>query len=72
MINFSLPITFHQKDENIMSCTRLYVDPTETLTSQGRKMILVINGQSCRYCSIVLVFLKFHSPLPSTNRCVLD
>ena len=32
----------------MMSCTRIYVEPTETLAGQGRKRILARNSQSCR------------------------
>ena len=41
-----------------MSCTRLYVKPTATLTSQGRKSILVKNIQSCRSCYPDIFFPK--------------
>ena len=34
-----------------MSSNRIYVDTTDTLTSQGRENILARNGQSRRYCS---------------------
>ena len=38
-----------------MPCTRLYVDPTETLTGQGREKILVSNGE---VVGLVLRFLS--------------
>ena len=56
-----------KKDKNIMSCTRLYVHPTETLTGQGTKRIRARNVQSCRSCSPDLVLLKYWSPLSRIN-----
>ena len=61
-----------KKDKNMMSCTRLYVDPTETLTGQGRKRILARNGQSSRYPSLDFVLLNYCSPLSLINSHVPD
>ena len=56
-----------KKDKNMLSCTRIYVDPTYTLTGQGRKGILVRNGLNCWSCSMALVILNYPSPLPPIN-----
>ena len=56
-----------KKDENMMSGTRHYVEPTETRTGQGRKMILARNGRICRSCSPDLVILTYWFPLSTTN-----
>ena len=55
-----------------MSCTRLYVDPTETLTGKGMKMTLLRNGQSCQYRYPDLILLKSHSPLPTIRNALID
>ena len=61
-----------KKYENIMSCTRIYVDPTEDLTGKGRKMILVRNSQSCWSHSPVLVLLNCHSRRLSIRNAPVD
>ena len=49
-----------------MSCTILYVDPTEILASQERKRFIVSNVRSCRssYQALVLRFLFSGSRYP--------
>ena len=56
-----------KKDKNMMSCTRLYVEPTETLTDQGGKRILVRNGRIFWSRSPALVLLNYWPPLPPIN-----
>ena len=56
-----------KKDKIVISCTRLYIDPTETLTGQARKRILTRNVRICRSPSLTLVLLNYRSPLPPIN-----
>ena len=52
-----------------MSCTRLYVDPTETLTGKGMKMTLLRNGQSCQYRYPDLILLKITFSIANNTQC---
>ena len=55
-----------------MSCTKIYVQPTDTLTYQERKSILVSNIQSLRYCSLDVVLLNSHYPFPSIRNALMN
>ena len=60
------------KYENIMLCTRIYVEPTENLVVQEKKMIIVSNGQNCWSCYLSLVFRILCSPLPPIHNALID